>query len=408
MGISNIIKNPDFHIYKLNLALFLQTMLLLSPVMLLFYNENGLSAYDLFFFQSIFYLISILFEIPIGYLVDNIPKKMVLFLSVSILFIVNLFWLMFHGYYVILIGEILFAISKVARDNAESGYLYEFLKKYSTEKDKKMVYKYGHLNFCLALGTAISGILGTFLYVKFNSSFTIIVQLFIFAFAMFLMMSLPKDKVNIEKISFRKRVEKQIECAKMILKNESIMYYVYYSGIFTTFSIMFALSFQPLMKNSYVPIMLFGIVAFLNHGVRAVASLFAGKLSNLFNLRQMIIPLFVLYFLAFLFIFVILNTVNTALVIFLIFIICLIIGFQLLFTIRHVSRLHKFVTSEHRGNIIAINNFYSRLMTCCILFISKFFMEKIGFEKFFIFAFIIFIVIGFTLMMKIYSIKEEI
>lgn len=103
----------DFNIYKFNLALFLRSILLLTPIYMFFYQENGLTVKDLFLFQGIFYLASIIFEIPVGYLSDNIERKNLLLMSFMIFIGFYSLWFFFQGYYVILAGEILFAISKV-------------------------------------------------------------------------------------------------------------------------------------------------------------------------------------------------------------------------------------------------------------------------------------------------------
>ena len=100
----------DIKICKFNIALFLRAALLMQPVMLLFYQENGLSVKELFFFQGIFYLTSLIFEIPAGYLSDTISRKRVLIISFIIFLSINVLWLFCHGYYAILTGEILFAI----------------------------------------------------------------------------------------------------------------------------------------------------------------------------------------------------------------------------------------------------------------------------------------------------------
>ena len=126
-------KKLDLHICEFNLALFLRAIILLSPVMLLFYQENGLSVKELFFFQGIFYLTSILAEFPVGYISDIISRKKVLLISLAIYGGINLMWLVGHGYFIILLGEILFGLSKVMMDNAMSGYLYDYL----SSKNKK-------------------------------------------------------------------------------------------------------------------------------------------------------------------------------------------------------------------------------------------------------------------------------
>lgn len=44
----------DFTIWKFNFALYLRSLMLLSPIILLFYNEHGLNANDLFFAKEFF------------------------------------------------------------------------------------------------------------------------------------------------------------------------------------------------------------------------------------------------------------------------------------------------------------------------------------------------------------------
>lgn len=57
------------------MACFLRSQLYLAPVLLLFYQQNGLTIADFVLFQGIFQLTGILFEIPCGYIADVIPKK---------------------------------------------------------------------------------------------------------------------------------------------------------------------------------------------------------------------------------------------------------------------------------------------------------------------------------------------
>lgn len=408
MSIIDTVKNWNIDICKFNTALFLQSILLLTPVTLLFYQENGLTVGELFLFQSIFYLTSIIMEIPIGYLSDTINRKNVLIISFSIYFFIITMWLCFKGYWIILLGETLYGISKVMKDNAASGYLYDYLK--STNRQETMATQYGYLNFYLAIGTTVAALVGTFLFVHYGSHVILITQMFIVALSIFLLCLLPKcfHDNNRHVDNIKERIVHFADAAKKIYKNESIMNYIYYSGLLTSFSVLFALSFQPLMQNAMFPIALFGIAAFLNHGTRAGVSALTGKISKLFNIRKMIIPLFILYIFAFICIFILLRVKSIPMVITFIAIICLIIGVQLLFTIRHVSRLHEFVTSADRGNLMSINNFFSRSMTFVILFTSKLLIDKVGFTNFYTACFCLFLVVGTIMMINAYKIKEKI
>ena len=396
----------DLQICKLNIALFLRAMLLLAPVTLLFYQENGLTAQELFFFQGLFYLTSIIFEIPIGYLSDMILRKKLLLLSFAVYLVMTLLWLFYKGYYIIMAGEILYAVSKVMLDNSMSGYLYDYLQK--NQKADKMVKYYGYLNFYLALGTAAAAIFGTFLYSKYGSHTILWIQFAMIIVSITLVSTFTNIKPeNTEIINLKKRVALFLENSKSIFNNTQIRYHILFSGILTSLSILFALSFQPLMKNALFPIFMFGVVSFMNHGIRSLAGVIAGKWLRGLNLQKIALPLVVNYIFGFILIFLALRFKLIPLVTVSIFLLCLIIGTQLIFTILHISRLHKFVPTENRGNIMSVNNLISRSAAAVILLSSKFFVNKIGFEVYYGIIFVLFVVICTYLALKIVKIKES-
>ena len=393
------------NLLKFYTALFLRAFLLLSPVMLLFYQENGLNYKHLFLFQGIFYLTSIIVEFPIGYISDNHSRRNLLLGSLGLFLGITTLWLFFHGFWIILLGEILFAVSKVMLDNATSAYLYDYLNQNNLKQD--MAKYYGYVNFYLALGTAVAAIIGALLYSNYGSPTVLVCEFIFILLGMYLVNSLPDIRSCLKKHPARKeRLKKFGIMTKEIYKNPAIKYYIYYSGLFTSFSILFAISFQPLMQRALFPIFMFGVIAFFNHGIRALSGVFAGKFQQKINIRSMIIPLYMMYLTAFMIIFLICNLKNIFAVTALIIIICLIIGFQLLFTILHVSRLHKFVDIENRGNLMAINNTVSRGISAIVLISSKLLMDKMDLTQFYICAFVIFILLCTYFMVKTYRIPE--
>ena len=218
--LTNLYKQ-DFTIYKFNIALFLRTLTLLSPIILFFYNENGLETKDLFFCQGIFLFFAILFDIPIGYFSNNKSRKHLLISSFIIYFIATLLWLFFKGYYVILIGEILYAISKTAMDNITPSYLYDYCK-----NKRKTIGEYiGNATFSTFFGTTLSSILGAFLYSRFNSTFILILECILITLAIILMCSIPNIKINKDEEKNKYSIGQYLNTTKNILKNKSISYY---------------------------------------------------------------------------------------------------------------------------------------------------------------------------------------
>lgn len=382
---------------KFNIALFLRAIMLLTPIMLLFYQENGLSVTELFLFQGIFYLVSILSEIPVGYLSDILPRKYMLLFSFALYMGIIAGWYTYSGYWVILLGEICFGVSKVMMDNAMSGYLYDYLN--IRELACRMPKWWGYTNLSLSLGTAFAAIVGTYLFAHFGSK-TVLMTNFIFMIIAFLLVAnLPNIKLKNVRYD---RVREFVTSAKSICKNSDIKYHILYSGILTSYSVFFALSFQPLMQMAAFPVMLFGVIAFSNHFIRALSGFLAGKFS--FDIHKLILPLMVSYLTAFGLILVILNFSNKIMTLVFLILICLIIGLQVLFTILHVSRLHYFVTIENRGSLMMINNIVSRFFVALILISSKIFIQQIGFANFYLIAFVLFIMLNCYVLPRVYRV----
>ncbi len=393
------------NLIKFYTAIFIRVLYLLTPVTLLFYQENGLSYKHLFLFQGIFYLTSVLVEFPLGYLSDRYSRKKLLMASLCIFLIVTVFWLFQQGFWIILAGEILLAISKVMLDDSVSGYLYDFLNQNKLKRE--MPKYYGYAQFCFAIGTVTASIIGTALFTKYGSKTVLICQFFFLLFGIHLINSLPNIRSCLKRYPFKESLHNFASMTKEIYKNPSIKYYIYYSGLLTSFSILFATSFQPLMQKSFFPIFMFGVIAFLNHGVRALSGLLAGKVQKWINIRSMVIPLYVLYVIAFILIFTINKIESIPVITILLFIICLIVGYQLLFTILHVSRLHKFVKIENRGNLMATNGIVSRGISAVVLISSKLLMDKMDLVQFYYCAFGIFILTCTYFMVKTYQIKDK-
>lgn len=383
-----------------NFILFFRAIILLAPITLLFYQYNGLSSNELFFFQGVFYLTSIIMEIPVGYLSNLYSRKNLLALSFIIYLAVILSWLFFRGYYIVLIGEIFCAISKVIMDNVISGYLYNVLQ--SNDLESKMPKYYGYINSSLALGTAFAAIIGTLLYSKFGFNTLLITQTGIILTAILLLRELPNIKTLQYIPSELKKKSKSFLCSiKILLKKENLKYHILYSGILTSCSILFALSFQILIQNSHLPVLIFGLVAFLNHGIRATASYFA-KLFDKFSLTKLSNILLYLYTLAFMLILLSNNYNNKVLTLISIGIICLFIGLQLIFTILHISRAHTLIINKQRGTLMAVNNFVSRFLAALVLITSKIFTNtQTGFEFYYMIMLILFIIISLRLVLKI-------
>jgi len=76
-----MIRKIQANIYKLYLIKLSKWLMLIMPIVALFYRENGLNDFDIYFLQAIYAVSVAIMEIPSGYMADIIGRKKSLVLA---------------------------------------------------------------------------------------------------------------------------------------------------------------------------------------------------------------------------------------------------------------------------------------------------------------------------------------
>lgn len=429
-----------------NTAAFLRSQLFLLPVLLFFYQENGLTVGDFYFIQGLIVFFAFLFEIPAGYLGDIFPRKYILITAYT-LFLSRLFlWIFFRGFEIILIGEFFYACSKACFDSVSSSFIYDILKKNGEET--RMVKAYSNFNATMYIGTGIAALLGAGLYTKFGSHVLLIAEFIIYSTAILLLSFLPNAHIPscFNVISIRERLIKFWAAVRYILKSRKYCYFVLFSGFMVGVSHFFFWSFQPLMRSSginpsvsltdfadnigwdarifgdmvwnylirldwldYIKVM--GMVIFINNVLRSSFSYFAASASKKISLFAMGNISFIMEIIGCGLSFVLMKSghISPAQCLLFIIFLCVCIGIQLMFTISHISRLHRLINPKIRSLSSSVNMMTGRLLTAIMLMAPKFLLknnEGIGgihvIDIFWIYA-LVFIPIGLFFIYKIYK-----
>ncbi len=374
-----------------NFSTFLQTQILMLPVMLLFYKENGLTAGDLFLFQGIFSISALLFEIPAGYLGDIFPRRNILIMSYTLFLMRLILWYFFEGYWIVLAGEILYSMSKASYSGVADGYIYDYLK--SQGKTKKMLSGYGRLNFWMSVGTALASLIGPFLYKQYGFPVLIIIEIILNTAAISLLFLLPKVPARHQRIQgIKTKYIELYSITKNTLSNPKLWPYIFYSGTIAATTMVFVWSFQPLMQKANIPVVWFGYVYCVNHACRALAGLCLQKSLSFFTLNGIGKLTFGMYIFSFIAAMTMTQISNPYFGMGLLCFICVAIGFQLTFTLGSVSRLHTLVSSDIRSTASSVNNLVSRFMAGAMLILFKFVLDGVSLEKSFLIYLLLFMI----------------
>ncbi len=357
----------------LNIATLCRSQLLL-PVLFLFYRENGLSTGDFFLFKGIISIITHVAEVPCGYAGYIFPKKNILITSFLLLLFGTSLWIFFGGYWIILIGEISFCLSKAFFNGVSDSYIYEYLK--LNDKSQKMLSKYGKLNFFLSLGSALTSVFGAVFYTNFGAKVLLFIDFALISFAIILLLLIPQLPVYHEKINGLK--SKYIDIYRIIkkaLKNTAINGYIWYSGILISITYIMVFCFQPIMKISNIPVKIFGVIYFINHFFRAISAMELSKILKKITLKKLG---YISYF-SFLASFILMSLSycfkNSVFTIISLVLICIAIAIQLTFTLGTTSFIHTKVLKKSRSTVSSLNYMIAKGLSGLILISFKYFIN---------------------------------
>ena len=361
-------------LHKLDIACFLRSQLYLAPVLLLFYQQNGLSIADFVLLQGVFQLTGIFFEIPCGYIADVISKKKVLILAFFFFFLRAAVWLSFKGFYIVLLGELFNALSRAFLSGVYDSYIYDYLK--SKNKLSRMLKECGRTNFAMSGGAMFAAIFSAKLYNEYGTIILLSMEFTLTLISIILLTSLPNPpSARPHGITLKEKCIEIKDTAIATIKNKNINIYILYSALLFSTTSLFCWCFQPLLKLSAAPVIMFSLVSVINHAFRAGFSYYVNKLKNFFGFNRLLVVTTCLCFYSFAcmilgFYFKMPNIACLSL-----FFVCIGIGFQLAFAIANINHIHTYAIEETRATISSVNNMLQQTISGLSLICFKFVIE---------------------------------
>ena len=121
-------KNLQSNIKKFYLFQLVSGMMFFLPIVVLFWQDNGLSLTQIMILQSMFSIVVVLLEVPTGYLADIFGRKTSIIGGSFFSAFGIIAYSLSHSFYQFLIAEILWAISMSLLSGADSAFIYDTLK----------------------------------------------------------------------------------------------------------------------------------------------------------------------------------------------------------------------------------------------------------------------------------------
>ncbi|MCK4427171.1 MAG: MFS transporter [candidate division Zixibacteria bacterium] len=271
-------------------------------IMVLFYQQRGLSFSQIMILQSFYYFAKVFSEVPTGALADRFGRKKSLVIGSFCHSSAYLLIFLSHSFILFNLGEIIAGISMSFAYGADSALAYDTLKNLGREKEYQKVEGNAHSMRLLAFAifAPIGGLLATLnLALPYLASSIVI---FLSGLLALTFVEPGKEGSKVQKFKgsrfeVRKKYYHEIRRSLNLMLNEKrILWLVlFFSLVFLATRLGFW-TYQPYMKKVGVPVSLFGVVFASFHLFTALFSKYADKIEKALkeNLTLLIMPFLVI------------------------------------------------------------------------------------------------------------------
>lgn len=323
---------------------------LVMPIIVLFYEENGLSLQDVFLLKSVYSVAMVAFEIPAGYLADVWGRRNVLLLGCILAFGGFMSYSFSDGLGIFFLAEILLGIGQSMVSGADSALLYDTMLHYGRE-DEYLKYE-GRVTTVGNFSEAFAGIAGGLLA-------TYSLRLPFYCQTCIAFIGIPAA-LALKDFSVRTKISHPLSNILHIVKyslftNKSLCYDIMFSGVIGASTLTMAWFVQPILMEMEMPTSLFGITWTVLNLTVGIAALWSDKISRTLGENKtyaLILFCIIAGFLA-------VSFSMNYFCLFLLFLFYIVRGFA---TPVLKGYINKQTFSEMRATVLSIRNFIIRLL----------------------------------------------
>lgn len=249
---------------------------LVMPVVVLFYNDNGLNMQEIFLLKSVYSIGIVAMEIPSGWMADVWGRRKTLFLGSILGTLGFAVYSISHSFVWFMVAEIILGVGYSFVSGADSAMLYDTL--HENKQEKRYVRLEGKITSAGNFAEALAGVAGGLLAaITLRTPFYF--QFLVAAMAIPAAWQLVEPKLHRQHIRLTP-LQFLHEARRNLTANRDLTVAILFSAVTGTATLTFAWFVQPWFQAIQLPVGWFGIMwALLNLSV-AVSSAFAYKVED--------------------------------------------------------------------------------------------------------------------------------
>ena len=320
---------------------------LIAPILIPFYQSNGLSGTQVFVIQAIYALALLIFEIPSGYLSDVIGRKKTLIIGAVLLPIGVSVYAFSSTFIAFAVAEIIVAIAGSMHSGTDSAMLYDTL----LQLKQKSKYKKteGTANFFNSIGTASASLLGGLLaLITLRTPFYFNIATAIVLIPLAVSLIEPKRKKSISKNHF----QEILKIVKYTLNHSKIRSLAIYFSLLLSTGIIGVWSYYMYYGELGLSVGLYGILFAVTGLAIAFGSKHADFIENKIGRKNSLYLLLLISP-----IFLALGFIKSIFLIPFIFVNAFLWGFSTPLFMEYINQLIK---SDIRATVLSVNSMIGR------------------------------------------------
>ena len=274
------------------------------PIIVLFFQENGLTLMEVMILQSVYSFTIAVTEIPSGYIADYFRRKNSLIFGTILTFCGYLIFSNFSSFEFFVCAQIIIALGGSLMSGADSAMMYDTLLEIEDEKQYTKVegrtYAIGNFS------EAIAGLLGGFLATT-SLLLPVQVQTSILFLCIPIAISLVEPSIHKEN-KIQKGFYSIIQVVKFsLLENIKLRWLIIYSSIMGVASLSAAWLAQPFFKSIDIPIVFYGVLWASLNITAGISSVNSYKYEQKYNTPNLLLILGIFMSLCFIIIYFTVN-----------------------------------------------------------------------------------------------------
>tara|TARA_B100000941_G_scaffold58490_1_gene38301 strand:- start:1260 stop:2414 length:1155 start_codon:yes stop_codon:yes gene_type:complete len=375
------------NIIKLHILKGISWFMLSMPIIVIFFQDHGLSLAQIMQLQAAYSLSVAIFEIPSGYIADLFGRKKTIVLSTLFSFFGFLIFSFFSGFNEFIIAEICVGIGGSLMSGSDTALMYDTL---IEENEQKTYTKVEGKNYAIGnFSESIAGVVGGLLAVN-HLYLPVYLQTIILFFSIPISLSLIEPKVN-KKLALSFQSIKNVLYFSLI-KNLKLKWLIIFSSFMGVATLSIAWLAQPFFQEINIPILYFGLLWALLNLTAGLSSFNSHKFNSKNNIFKYSIIMIVS--------FILLSIYQSFVGLIFIFIIYAVRG---LVTPLLKNLININISSEKRATILSIRSFIIRISFASIAPFLGFIADKKSLQYSF---FILTIIIIITLCISCYKLYK--